>query len=311
MVSDESRFAFGEAERANALTLIAMALSEDLGPDAGVDGDITARATIPDDAVGAARFAARSPGVACGLPILPLLIETGGFRLEWRSELRDGDSVEPGAIFGRVAGRMRDLLAMERTALNFVQRLSGVATLTSRFVQAIAGTKAVLLDTRKTTPGWRALEKYAVRCGGGRNHRIGLHDMILIKDNHLAWLAQSGAAAPIAQAVAEARRLAPSTPVEVEVDSLEQLDEALACRPDFILADNFGPDALSEALRRRDAVAPGVWLEVSGGVNLSTAPALARSGVDRISVGALTHSATALDIGLDYDEPRSRPADSA
>ena len=296
----ESRFAFGDSERANALALIAMALNEDLG-DAGLAGDVTARATIPDDAVGAARFAARSPGVVCGLPILPLLIETGGFRLEWRPALQDGDAAESGAVLGSISGRMRDLLALERTALNFLQRLSGVATLTSRFVQAIAGSKAVLLDTRKTTPGWRFLEKYAVRCGGGRNHRIGLHDMILIKDNHLAWLAQSGAEAPIARAVAESRRLAPGIKVEVEVDSLEQLDEALSCGPDIVLVDNFGPDALAEALRRRDAVAPGVWLEVSGGVNLTTAPALACSGVDRISVGALTHSAVALDIGLDYE----------
>jgi nicotinate-nucleotide pyrophosphorylase (carboxylating) len=196
---------------------------------------------------------------------------------------------------------MRKLLAMERTALNFLQRLSGVATMTARFVDEVAGTRALILDTRKTTPGWRALEKYAVRCGGGTNHRIGLHDAVLIKDNHLAWLAEGGD--PIGRAVGLARAGAPEGTkfIEVEVDTLEQLDRALEVGPDIILVDNLGPEKLAEAVRRRDAKAPGVLLEASGGVNLSTVGAIARSGVDRISVGALTHSAPALDIGLDFD----------
>jgi nicotinate-nucleotide pyrophosphorylase (carboxylating) len=193
------------------------------------------------------------------------------------------------------------LLMMERTALNFLQRLSGIATLTARFVAEVAGTKAVILDTRKTTPGWRALEKYAVRCGGGTNHRFGLYDAVLIKDNHLAWLAEGGD--PIGRAVAAARAGAPKGNkfIEVEVDTLEQLDRALEVGPDIILVDNLGPEKLAEAVRRRDAKAPGILLEASGGVTLETVRGLALTGVDRISVGALTHSAPALDIGLDFD----------
>ncbi len=217
----------------------------------------------------------------------------------WMPLRVDGDCVVSGDEIASVAGPMRAILAMERTALNFLQRLSGVATLTARFVAEVAGTGAVILDTRKTTPGWRALEKYAVRCGGGRNHRLGLYDAVLIKDNHLAWLAHQGD--PIVSAIASARAHAPpGTVVEVEVDSLDQLDRALECRPDVILVDNFGPDSLAEAVRRRDALAPGVLLEASGGVTLQSVRALAETGVDRISVGALTHSAPALDVGLDY-----------
>jgi nicotinate-nucleotide pyrophosphorylase (carboxylating) len=208
---------------------------------------------------------------------------------------------EPGWTIAIVEGPMRALLAMERTALNFLQRLSGIATLTAQFVAEVEGTKAVILDTRKTTPGWRALEKYAVRCGGGTNHRIGLYDAVLIKDNHLAWLADGGD--PIGRAVEAARAGAPKGTkfIEVEVDTLEQLDRALEVKPDIILVDNLGPEKLAEAVRRRNERAPGILLEASGGVNLSTVRALAETGVDRISVGALTHSAPALDIGLDFD----------
>ncbi len=204
---------------------------------------------------------------------------------------------------------MRKILAFERTALNFLQHLSGVATLTARFVDAVAGTKATILDTRKTLPGWRLLEKYAVRCGGGRNHRIGLYDAILIKDNHLAHFVHRGD--PIAAAVSAARSQAsPGTTVEVEVDSLDQLDKALRCRPDIILVDNFDLDRLREAVRRRDAVPPRIPLEASGGINLETVRAIAETGVDRISVGALTHSAPALDIGLDFNVLPARPSDA-
>jgi nicotinate-nucleotide pyrophosphorylase (carboxylating) len=209
---------------------------------------------------------------------------------------------------------MRSLLALERTALNFLQRLSGIATLTSRFVAATAGTRAAIYDTRKTTPGWRALEKYAVRCGGGRNHRFGLYDAVLIKDNHLAWLQGPGGldvAASIVASVATARANVPAgTIVEVEVDTLEQLDVALGCGPDIILVDNLGPEDMAEAVRRRDAVAPSVRLEASGGVSLATVGALAAAGVDRISVGALTHSASSLDLAMDYEaEPVAGPAE--
>ncbi len=216
-------------------------------------------------------------------------------------------------MVARLAGPMRSLLAMERMALNFLQRLSGIATLTARYVSATAGTRSAIYDTRKTTPGWRALEKYAVRCGGGFNHRFGLYDAVLIKDNHLAWLesaAGPGATDPIIAAIATARANAPSgTTIEVEVDTLEQFDVALRCGPDIILVDNLGPERVAEAVRRRDAVAPGVRLEASGGVTLETVGALAATGVDRISVGALTHSAPALDLALDLEiEPQPASA---
>ncbi|HEX8199535.1 MAG TPA: carboxylating nicotinate-nucleotide diphosphorylase [Isosphaeraceae bacterium] len=296
-MSPELSPGFGTAEHDNAAALIALALAEDLG----TVGDLTAQATIPPDARGAARFVARAPGVIAGLPVVALLAARFELAEGWREAVRDGDRVERGTELARISGSMRALLGLERTALNFLQRLSGVATLTARFVAEVAETPAVILDTRKTTPGWRILEKYAVRCGGGRNHRIGLFDAVLIKDNHLAWLA--AAADPIGRALAAARAQSPpGTIVEVEVDTLDQLDRALECAPDIILVDNLGPEALAEAVRRRDDRAPGVLLEASGGVTLATVGALARAGVDRISVGALTHSAPALDIGLDFDQ---------
>jgi len=293
---------FDAAARTNAEALIEMAVAEDLG---GV-GDLTAESTIPADARGAAQFVARSTGVVAGLPVLHLIAWRFGLVSWFKPLVRDGDRIAPGTAVAYVAGPMRELLMTERTALNFLQRLSGVATLTAQFVDKVAGTKAVILDTRKTTPGWRALEKYAVRRGGGRNHRFGLYDAVLIKDNHLAWLDFLGRDDPIRAAIAAARAKAPAgTVVEVEVDTLDQLDRALECRPDIILVDNIGRDGLAEAVRRRDAKAPGVLLEASGGINLATVAGLAQTGVDRISVGALTHSAPAVDIGLDFDRSPS------
>jgi nicotinate-nucleotide pyrophosphorylase (carboxylating) len=290
---------FGERERRNLDALIALALLEDLG-DAG---DLTSMATIPSDARGAAHLVARAPGVLAGLPVVERLAGEFGLGPAWTPDLVDGAALEPGCVIARLAGSLRALLALERLALNFLQRLCGIATLTAQFVAAVAGTRAAIYDTRKTTPGWRALEKYAVRCGGGRNHRFGLYDAVLIKDNHLAWLeaaAPPGGAHPIATALAAARAHAPpGTTIEVEVDSLEQLDVALRCGPDLILVDNLGPGLVAEAVRRRDAVSPAVLLEASGGVRLDTVRDLAATGVDRISVGALTHSAPALDLALD------------
>jgi nicotinate-nucleotide pyrophosphorylase (carboxylating) len=282
----------------NALNLINLALGEDFMPEMG---DLTSRLTIPEDARGSARFVARSPGIIAGLPVLQLLAQRYDLQELRKAFRKDGDRLEPGMEISRVEGSMRNVLAMERTSLNFLQKLSGVASMTARFVAAVAGTKATILDTRKTTPGWRALEKYAVRCGGGQNHRMSLNDAILIKDNHLAFLASGGD--PIGLAVKLAREGAPKGTkfIEVEVDTLEQLDRALEVKPDIILVDNLGPEKLAEAVRRRNDRAPGVLLEASGGVNLSTVRALAETGVDRISVGALTHSAPALDIGLDFD----------
>jgi nicotinate-nucleotide pyrophosphorylase (carboxylating) len=196
---------------------------------------------------------------------------------------------------------MRSVLSGERTALNFLQHLSGIATQTHRYVDAVAGLKCQVLDTRKTLPGWRLLEKYAVRCGGGHNHRVGLFDGVLIKDNHLRALGLGKK--EIRTAVEAARRLhGPAVPVEIEVDNLAELDEALRCGPDIVLLDNMPPEPMREAVRRRDAVAPRVRLEASGGVTLATVRAIAETGVDRVSVGALTHSAPALDIALDYLE---------
>jgi nicotinate-nucleotide pyrophosphorylase (carboxylating) len=297
----DPQYRFGERERRNVDVLITQALAEDLGPI----GDITSTAIIPSHARGAARLVARSPGVLAGLGAVERLAAEFELIENWKPCLADGVILEPGSLIARLYGSMRSLLAMERIALNFLQRLSGIATLTARFVSAVAGTRAVIYDTRKTTPGWRALEKYAVRCGGGHNHRLGLFDAILIKDNHIAWLQSadpSGRPELFAEAIAAARANSPvGTTIEIEVDTLEQFDRALAHGPDIILVDNLGPDMLAEAVRRRDAVAPSIQLEASGGVNLSTVRALALSGVDRISVGALTHSAPALDIALDFE----------
>jgi nicotinate-nucleotide pyrophosphorylase (carboxylating) len=275
--------------------LIALALAEDLGDF----GDRTADILIPAHARGLARVVARKPGVVAGLPVAARLAHEMEMENGWTPLVDDGARVEPGQAIAEVAGRMRTLLAFERTALNFLQHLSGVATLTARFVSAVEGTKAAIYDTRKTLPGWRLLEKYAVRCGGGRNHRIGLYDAVLIKDNHLAWLAHEGD--PIGKAVATARTCAPAgMTIEVEVDTLDQLERALACGPDIILLDNYDAEKTQQAVRMRDAVAPAIQLEASGGINLDTVRALAEAGVDRISIGALTHSAPALDLGLDF-----------
>jgi nicotinate-nucleotide pyrophosphorylase (carboxylating) len=298
---DQPRFGFGAIERNNADILIRLAIDEDLD----VQGDLTSAALLPSGASGSVRLGARSNGVLCGLAVVEQIVARFDLEEHWHPRLRDGDRLEPGSVIARLSGPMRSLLSLERPALNFLQHLSGVATLTARFVAAVAGTRARIMDTRKTTPGWRALEKYAVRCGGGINHRFGLSDAVLIKDNHLAWLQsvmglESGQA--IAESISAARAHAPpGTIIEIEVDSLEQLDCALLCAPDIILADNFCSELLAEAVRRRDIVAPAVKLEASGGINLESVAALARTGVDRISIGALTHSAPALDVAVDYE----------
>jgi nicotinate-nucleotide pyrophosphorylase (carboxylating) len=283
-------------EAAACRALVNLALSEDLG----TAGDVTSEAIIPENQEGRGVFVARAVGVLAGLPAAGIVLAAISPRLTFQPLVEDGTTVRPGDRLAIASGPLRALLAAERTALNFLQRLSGVATRTRQFVAAVSGTRAQILDTRKTTPGWRLLEKYAVRCGGGHNHRIGLYDGILIKDNHLAAL--GGRPKTISRAVAAARaRLGNTMPLEVEVDNLDQLEEALACRPDMVLLDNMGPDLLREAVRCRDQAGPGVLLEASGGVTLETVAAIAAAGVDRISVGGLTHSAVALDIALDYE----------
>jgi nicotinate-nucleotide pyrophosphorylase (carboxylating) len=286
---------FGAAEASAGARLLEWALEEDLG----TDGDLTSQATVPADAIARAALCTRAAGVVAGLPVAMLTFRKVDPELKFETLVSEGSAVLAGARLATVSGRLRSILAAERTALNFVGRLSGIATLTRRYVEAIAGLPCRILDTRKTTPGWRLLEKYAVRCGSGANHRQGLDTGILIKDNHLAALGSSPQA--VARAI-RSSRTANSTgiPVEVEVDNLAQLDVALGEKPDVVLLDNMPLDQLREAVRRRNAAAPEVKLEASGGVTLATVRAIAETGVDWISVGALTHSAPALDVGLDY-----------
>ena len=270
--------------------VVRMALAEDLGRG----GDITAQACIPEGARMRAVFAARKPGVLAGIGCVRLSLLAMDPAATIRSRLRDGDAFEAGAVLVEAEADARAFLAAERTALNLLGRLCGIATLTRAYVETVAGTDARIADTRKTTPGLRALEKHAVVCGGGVNHRFGLDDAILIKDNHVAVC--GGVAEAIRRARAAAGHL---VKVEIEVDGLDQLDEALAERPDVVMLDNFTPDMLREAVARvRDRPGRPV-LEASGGVNLQTVRGIAEAGVDVISVGALTHSAASLDIGLD------------
>jgi nicotinate-nucleotide pyrophosphorylase (carboxylating) len=267
--------------------VVAAALAEDLGRA----GDVTAQACVPADARLSVVFAARQAGVIAGLACARLAMLQLDPAARFEALVADGDRVGAGARLARVEGDARAILSAERTALNLVGRLSGVATLTRAYVDAVAGTRARIVDTRKTTPGLRALEKYAVRCGGGVNHRFGLDDAILIKDNHIA------ACGGVGEAVRRARAAAGHLmKVEVEVDGLHQLEEALKHGPDVVMLDNFTPDDLVAAVAR---AAGRATLEASGGVNLQTVRPIAESGVDVISVGALTHSAPALDIGLD------------
>jgi len=271
--------------------LIAPVIRAALAEDLGRAGDITARACVPADARLTADFAARRGGVVAGLSVIRLTLRELDADATVDPLTEDGQTVPAGTALARVSGNARAILTAERTALNLLGRLCGVATLTQDFVEAVSGTGAKITDTRKTTPGLRQLEKYAVRCGGGINHRFGLDDAILIKDNHVA------ACGSVGEAVRRAKAFAGHlVKVEVEVDSLVQLQEALAHDPDVIMLDNFSLGDLREAVRIADG---RVTLEASGGVSLETVRDIAETGVDVISVGALTHSARVLDIGLD------------
>ena len=283
-------------ERQSLAAILELAIREDLGKA----GDLTSLATIPAQAKGKAVFIARRDGVLAGMPACKRVIERIDPAIEFKPLLIDGVALGPGYWIGTMEGPMRSILAAERIALNFLQHLSGIATLTRRYVDAVAGTKATILETRKTLPGWRLLEKYAVRIGGGTNHRIGLYDGILIKDNHLAAIRKSEGGNDIEIAIRRCREANPAVPVEIEVESLEQLERALACRPDIVLLDNMNIEMLRAAVGRRNEVAAGVLLEASGGVHLDTVREIAETGVDRISVGAITHSAPVLDIALDF-----------
>jgi nicotinate-nucleotide pyrophosphorylase (carboxylating) len=276
--------------------------------------DWTTVSLIPEGAIGRAEIVARQHGVVAGLPAARMALSEFDRSAYWTELTSEGSRVVPAQPLVRIEASARNLLTAERTILNVLGRLSGIATLTRRFVDAVAGSRARIYDTRKTTAAWRRLEKYAVRMGGGFNHRLGLYDAILIKDNHLALgkaLAGTASYTP-ADAVVRVReflshfrdenpRTWPAMPLlEVEVDSLEQLVQVLPTKPDIVLLDNMPPAALRRAVALRDQHAPDVQLEASGGVDIETVGAIAASGVDRISVGALTHSAPALDVALDW-----------
>ena len=264
--------------------IVHAALAEDIGA-----GDVTTEATVAADAVGTAALVVKEPGIVCGLRVAELTFRALDPEIAFEAFAQDGDSVEGPAVVARVSGSLRAILTGERVALNFVGRLSGIATLTRQYVDAIAGTDATVLDTRKTTPGLRALEKHAVAAGGGRNHRFGLDDAVLVKDNHLH------AAGSISEAVDLVRRTS-DLPVEVECDTLDQVGEALEAGADAILLDNMTPHELRQAVL---LVGGRARLEASGGVTLETIRAVAETGVDEISVGALTHSARSLDVSLE------------
>src|SRR5438132_323000 len=244
-----SRMNFTPEETVACRRLVEMAWEEDLGPECR---DLTTQTIITPDLEGRAVFVARGEGVVAGLPAVELVLNTPRTPLlRFQPLKQDGDRVQAGDRLATVAGIMQSILMAERTALNFLQRLSGIATLTRRYVDAVAGLPCQILDTRKTTPGWRLLEKYAVRCGGGHNHRLGLYDGILIKDNHLAALNRTGLG--IYDAVERAQQIVGSpVPMEIEVDNLDQLEHALACRPQIILLDNMSREGLREAVRRRE-----------------------------------------------------------
>ncbi len=290
-----------QREMDNLRRLLELAQAEDLGA-----GDVTS-ALLPAGAEAAGRFVAREELVFCGGAFLETIAAAYDDGIRTVVEVGEGERAAAGAVLGRWDGPAGSILAAERVALNFLQQLSGIATLTRQYVDAVAGTGAEIFDTRKTVPGWRDLAKYAVRAGGGRNHRRGLYDALLVKDNHLMALRRAGcddAIGGLAGPLAAAReKLGEGGFVEIEVDNLEQLEAALKLPVDIILLDNFSAEDLSRAVacRRLDAPSGKVALEASGGVTLESAGEIARSGVDRIAVGAITHSARAVDIALDLE----------
>ena len=283
-----------ELSAAEIRRAVQAALAEDIG-----EGDVTTLATVPEAVLAKAVLRAREPLVVAGLDFAEAAFHELSAAVKIEHLAKDGQRVKAGVNLLKISGPARAILSAERVALNFVQRLSGIATLTAQFVDAVKGTPAQILDTRKTTPGWRQFEKYAVACGGGRNHRFGLDDMVLIKDNHLAVPQLRGAAPnPIAAAVRRAREKYPQLKIEVEADTLKQAGQAADTGADIILLDNMSPAQLRLAVQK---VKGRARTEASGGVNLGNVRAIAKTGVDFISVGALTHSARAVDIGLDFE----------
>jgi nicotinate-nucleotide pyrophosphorylase (carboxylating) len=273
--------------------LVKFSLMEDLG-----SGDLTTNSIVPPDDVSTGYIIAREAGVVAGLFLARAVFQCLDPVMEFRAGLRDGESMEPGRILAEIKGNTRALLSGERLALNFLQRMSGIASATARLVELISGERARIVDTRKTTPGLRVLEKYAVRVGGGGNHRLGLYDAVLIKDNHIKI------AGGIKAAVEKARQGCPHTvKIEVEVEDLDGVEEALAARVDIIMLDNMKPENMRKAVT---LVAGRALVEASGGISARNIRDVASTGVDLISVGALTHSVKSLDIGLDLKELKLR-----
>ncbi len=272
--------------------LIRRALSEDIGP-----GDATSEALFPENPPAAASLVTRRACVLAGAPIAVEVFRQVDPATRVSVQRPDGSRLRNGETVLKVVGTVRSLLIAERTALNFMQRLCGIATLTHRYIEEVHPHPCAILDTRKTTPSMRRLEKYAVRCGGGQNHRMGLYDRVLIKDNHLRCLKKTQSLADLVRGVRDQQ---PEMEIEVEVDSLDQLREVLPARPDWILLDNMTPPRLRECVEA--AAGSGCKLEASGGITLDTANSLAASGVDALSIGALTHSAPAIDLALDFLE---------
>jgi nicotinate-nucleotide pyrophosphorylase (carboxylating) len=288
MIDSQQMLHIPESLRQPVADIVRRALDEDVG-----DGDVTTLCTIPAEATQTGRLIAKEGGILAGLAVAQLTFRLVDERARLAPIFRDGDPVDPGDVFATVSGPCRALLTGERVALNFLQRMSGIATLTRRFVEAVRGTRAAILDTRKTAPGLRLIDKWAVRLGGGQNHRIGLYDMVLIKDNHIAAVGRLADAVNRVRALDERRR-----PIEVEVTSLDQLNEVLPLKVDRILLDNMSLDTMREAVRLAAGRTP---LEASGNVRLENVADIAATGVDYISVGALTHSVRALDISLELD----------
>ena len=279
-----------ETWRAVVREAAARAVGEDVGP-----ADVTSR-LIPAARQGTAVLLTREPCVLAGMDLAEAVFREVDGTLKWKALAKDGDRLQAGQGVAEISGSARGILTGERCALNFLQRLSGIATRTDEFVQAVAGTPTQILDTRKTTPGLRALEKHAVRCGGGRNHRMGLYDAVLIKENHLALVPEQDLAALLARA----RQENPDLPVIVEADNLALARQLLGLQPDRILLDNLSPKEVAQIAQEKRRIGSDIPLEVSGGVTLERAKALAQAGADFLSVGSLTHSARAMDFALDW-----------
>ena len=278
-------------------TLVQRARTEDVGP-AGVD--VTSELFVPETLNGTAAMRARKPGRLAGVSLLPRIAWAYSNDVTLTMSAKDGHDVAAGDTIATFSGPLRSILTLERIALNFCTHLSGIATLTAKYVERCRGTRAKIYDTRKTIPGLRGLQKYAVRCGGGFTHRIGLYDAVLIKDNHLAHVPMGTLEEKVIEAARRARTAFPNLKfVEVEVDNLDQLRRVLTAPVDLVLLDNMSNDDMRRAVAMRDELGAKIELEASGGVNLETVGGIAQTGVDRIAVGALTHSAPALDLGLD------------